>query len=115
MHGLKRCPYPIAGDLTADILQSRSQSIRSFSFEMKGCRMHLEKSKYSYFKWRLPPKTKSISGGRLSLPWHLFKGRDAVVENCRFHFTRGIDIHFRGELFMFVDDTHTQAKHTFAS
>ena len=30
--------------------------------------MHLEKSKYSYFKWRLPPKTKLISGGRIVYP-----------------------------------------------
>ena len=60
-------------------------------------------------------RAQNASGGRIDLTRHLLEGREAVLEDGRLHLTRRIDIHLRGEFFMFVDETGAQAEHACAS
>jgi hypothetical protein len=49
----------------------------------------------------------------MGLTRHLLEGRESAFEYGSFHLARRIDIRFRGEFFMFVDETGAQPEHAF--
>lgn len=51
----------------------------------------------------------------MGLTRHFFEGREPVIEDRSFHLARRINIHLRGEFFMFVDETGAYAEHAFSS